>query len=251
MFEDFGFYEFMGTAKLRMPYRLFVPRESNSSAKCPLVLFFHGSGERGDDNEKQLLYGVERFAKSDSQSRYPCFVLAPQCPTHLGNQPIMWTGEREQMHLLKLAPEIAPPLRTALELVITIEEKFEVDVDRIYVTGISMGGFATWEALLRFPQKFAAAMPVCGGGDASYADRIKDVPVWAFHGANDPTVPVACSRLMIKTIEKAGGHPRYTEYPGVGHNSWDRAYAEPELLSWFFSQSRHRTGLPGGINRIA
>ena len=251
MFEDFGFYEFMGTAKLRMPYRLFVPRESNSSAKCPLVLFFHGSGERGDDNEKQLLYGVERFAKSDSQSRYPCFVLAPQCPTHLGNQPIMWTGEREQMHLLNLAPEIAPPLRTALELVITIEEKFEVDVDRIYVTGISMGGFATWEALLRFPQKFAAAMPVCGGGDASYADRIKDVPVWAFHGANDPTVPVACSRLMIKTIEKAGGHPRYTEYPGVGHNSWDRAYAEPELLSWFFSQSRHRTGLPGGINRIA
>jgi predicted peptidase len=251
MFEDFGFYEFIGTAKLLMPYRLLVPDELNSSAKYPLVLFFHGSGERGNDNEKQLLYGVERFAKPDSQSRNPCFVLAPQCPTHSGNQPIMWTGAREQMHLLKLAPEIAPPLRTALELVITLEEKFQVDIDRIYVTGISMGGFATWEALIRYPQKFAAAIPVCGGGDASHADRIRDIPVWAFHGANDSTVPVECSRLMIKMIEKAGGHPRYTEYPGVGHNSWDRAYAEPELLSWFFSQSRHRTGLPGGINRIA
>jgi predicted peptidase len=234
MFEDFGFHEFVGTAKLPMPYRLLAPGELNSSAKYPLVLFFHGSGQRGDDNEKQLVYGVERFARS--QSHYPCFVLAPQCPTHLGNQPIMWTGEREQMHLLKLAPEAAPPLRTALELLVTIEEKVQVDIDRIYVTGISMGGFATWEALIRYPQKFAAAIPVCGGGDASHADRIRNIPVWAFHGADDSTVPAKFSRLMIKAIEKAGGHPRYTEYPGVGHNSWERAYAEPELLSWFFSQ---------------
>jgi predicted peptidase len=239
MIENFGFYEFVGTAKLRMPYRLLVPSDFNSGSKYPLVLFFHGSGERGDDNEKQLLHGVERFATPESQSRYPCFVLVPQCPTHLDNRPVMWTGERERMHSLKLAPEVAVPLQTALELAIEIQEKFPVDMDRIYVTGISMGGFATWEALLRHPEKFAAAIPVCGGGDASHAARIRDIPVWAFHGANDPTVPVECSRLMIKMIEKAGGHPRYTEYPGVGHNSWDLAYAEPELLFWFFSQSRH------------
>jgi len=150
----------------------------------------------------------------------------------------MWTGERERMHLLKLAPEVAIPLRTALELLITIQEKFQVDVDRTYVTGISMGGFATWEALIRHPGKFAAAIPVCGGGDTSHANRIRDIPVWAFHGANDSTVPVECSRLMIEMIEKAGGHPRYTEYPAVGHNSWNKAYAEPELLSWLFSQER-------------
>ena len=238
MFEDFRSHEFVGTAKLRLPYRLLIPTDLNSSAKYPLVLFFHGSGERGDDNEKQLLYGVERFATPDSQFRYPCFVLAPQCPTHLGNQPIMWTGERERMHLLKLAPEVAIPLRTALELLLTIQEKFQVDVDRTYVTGISMGGFATWEALIRHPGKFAAAIPVCGGGDTSHANRIRDIPVWAFHGANDSTVPVECSRLMIEMIEKAGGHPRYTEYPAVGHNSWNKAYAEPELLSWLFSQER-------------
>jgi predicted peptidase len=243
MFENFGFYEFTGAAKLRMPYRLLIPSDANSSGKYPLVLFFHGSGERGDDNEKQLLNGVERFATPDSQSQYPCFVLAPQCPTHLDDQPIVWTGERERMHLLKLAPEVAIPLRTALELLNTIQEKFQVDMDRTYVTGISMGGFATWEALIRHPQKFAAAIPVCGGGDATYADRIRHIPVWAFHGANDSAVPVECSRLMIKMLEKAGGHPRYTEYPGVGHNSWDRAYAEPELLSWFFSQSRDTSSI--------
>jgi predicted peptidase len=238
MFEDLGSYEFTGTSKLRMPYRLLTPRDLNARARYPLVVFFHGSGERGDDNQKQLQHGVRRFTAPASQTKYPCFVLAPQCPAQLDNQPIMWTGERERMHSLKLAHEAAIPLRSALELTITIEEKFPVDMDRIYLTGISMGGFASWEALIRYPQKFAAAIPVCGGGDVNYADRIRDIPIWAFHGANDPTVPVQCSRSMIEMIEQAGGHPRYTEYPGVGHNSWDRAYAEPELLSWLFSQKR-------------
>jgi predicted peptidase len=238
MFEDLGSYEFIGASKLRMPYRLLIPRCLSESARYPLVLFFHGSGERGDDNQKQLQHGVRRFAAPASRTKYPCFVLVPQCPTHLDNQPIMWTGRREQMHSLKLAPEAAIPLRSALELVIEIEKKFPIDTDRIYVTGISIGGFASWEALIRCPQKFAAAIPVCGGGDVNCADRIRDIPVWAFHGANDTAVPVQCSRSMIEMIEQAGGHPRYTEYPGVGHNSWDRAYAEPELLSWLFSQKR-------------
>ena len=238
MFEDFGFYEFIGSAKLRMPYRLLTPKTLNSSASYPLVLFLHGSAERGDDNQKQLQHGVARFAAPASQTGYACFVLAPQCPTDLDNQPTMWTGERERMHLLKLGPKAAIPLRTALELMTTIQEKFPVDMDRVYVTGISMGGFATWETLIRYPEKFAAAIPVCGGGDVSHADRIKNIPIWAFHGANDSTVPVQCSRSMVEMIERAGGHPRYTEYPGVGHNSWDRAFAEPELLSWLFSQKR-------------
>jgi predicted peptidase len=221
-----------------MPYRLLAPRDLSSGARYPLVVFFHGSGERGADNEKQLINGVERFARPESRSQYPCFVLAPQCPTHLDNQPIMWTGSREEMHRLKLASEPAAPLQTALELIFVIQGKYPIDLDRIYVAGISMGGFAAWEALIRHPRHFAAAIPVCGGGDVTYADSIKHVPVWAFHGAEDPVVPVICSRSMIENLEKAGGAPRYTEYPGVGHNSWDRAYAEPELLSWLFSHKR-------------
>jgi predicted peptidase len=238
MFKDFGRYEFVGTSKLRMPYRLLAPRELSFDAKYPLVVLFHGSGERGNDNEKQLANGVRRFARPESRSQHPCFVLVPQCPTHLNNQPTMWTGSREEMHQLKLAPEPAAPLRTALELLFMIQEKNPVDLDRVYIAGISMGGFATWEALIRQPQNFAAAIPVCGGGDVSFADRIKDVPVWAFHGAEDPVVPVVCSRSMIESLTKAGGDPRYTEYPRVGHNSWDRAFDEPELLSWLFSQKR-------------
>jgi predicted peptidase len=238
MFEDFGFYEFTGSAKLRLPYRLSVPSDLSSGPKYPLVVLFHGSGERGEDNEKQLVNGVKRFATADAKTRYPCVVLVPQCPTHLDGQPTMWTGEREKMHLLKLVPEPAAPLQTALELLFMIQEKYPIDPDRVYITGISMGGFATWEALIRYPQNFAAAIPVCGGGDVSFADRIKHIPVWAFHGAEDPVVPVNCSRSMIENLEQVGGNPRYTEYPGVGHNSWDRAYAEAELLSWLFSHKR-------------
>jgi len=238
MFEDFGYYEFTGTAKLRMPYRLLTPKPLSPGAKYPLVLFFHGSGERGDDNQKQLQHAVGRFAAPDSRKEYPCFVVAPQCPTQWDNQQTMWTGERERMRLMKLDPETAAPLRTALELLIALQQKLPIDTDRIYVTGISMGGFATWEALIRDPQKFAAAIPVCGGGDVGHADRIKDISIWAFHGAEDPTVRVECSRSMIEMIKKAGGHPHYTEYRGVGHNSWDRAFAEPQLLSWLFTQQR-------------
>ena len=150
----------------------------------------------------------------------------------------LWTGEREKTHLLKLTPEPAAPLETALVLLFAIQEKYPIDPDRVYVTGISMGGFATWEAMIRHPENFAASIPVCGGGDVTFADRIKHIPVWAFHGAEDPVVPVICSQSMIEKLEQVGGHPRYTEYPGVGHNSWDRAYAEPELLSWLFSQKR-------------
>jgi predicted peptidase len=247
MFEDFGFYEFIGTSKLRMPYRLLTPRELSSGAKYPLVVLFHGSGERGDDNKKQLAHGAGRFAKPETRSGHPCFVLAPQCPTHLDNQPIMWTGIREEMHRLKLAPEPAAPLQTALELLFMVQGKYPVDLDRVYITGISMGGFATWEALIRHPQNFAAGIPVCGGGDVNFADRIRHIPVWAFHGAEDPVVPVICSRSMIEMLKQAGGTPRYTEYPGVGHNSWDRAYAEPELLSWLFSQE---AGSKGEIKRL-
>jgi predicted peptidase len=239
MFEDFGFYEFIGTSKLRMPYRLLTPSALSSGAKYPLVVLFHGSGERGDDNKKQLMNGVERFARPESRSQYPSFVLVPQCPTHLDNEPIMWIGSREEMHRLKLAPEPVAPLQTALELLFMIQGKYPVDLDRVYMTGISMGGFAAWEALIRHPQNFAAAIPVCGGGDVNFADRIKHIPVWAFHGAEDPVVPVVCSRSMVEMLKQAGGAPLYTEYPGVGHNSWDRAYAEPELLSWLFSQKRN------------
>src|SRR5262252_1035284 len=194
MFEEFASHEFAGTQNLRMPYRVLSPKGLAPNQTYPLVLFFHGSGERGNDNQKQLSHGVERFATAASRSSYPCFLVAPQCPTDLQGRQTMWTGERERMHERKLAPEPAAPLRAALELFTAILKKLPIDRDKVYLTGISMGGFATWEALIRQPHDFAAAIPICGGGDANHAERIKHIPIWAFHGANDSTVPVRCSR---------------------------------------------------------
>jgi poly(3-hydroxybutyrate) depolymerase len=130
------------------------------------------------------------------------------------------------------------PMRLTLEALAGLRKEFNLDERRLYVTGLSMGGYGTWDVIWREPRLFAAAVPVCGGGDESKASVIKDIPIWCFHGGADPTVPVARSRNMIKAIEAAGGRPKYTEYRGVGHNSWDRAYSEPELPGWLFGQKR-------------
>jgi predicted peptidase len=241
-FKDFGFYKLTGAAKLRMPYRLLAPRNVTSGARYPLVLFLHGLGEQGHDNKRHLANGVERFATPDAQAQHPCFVLVPQCPSRVRDKPTMWNGDREKMHSVKDTADIAIPLQTALEILSIVQEKNPVDRDRIYITGVSMGGFATWETISRHPRTFAAAIPVCGGGDINYAERIKDIPIWAFHSGNDPIIEVGYSKSMIEAVEKAGGYPRYTEYPGIGHNCWDQVYAEPDLLSWLFSKSRAQIG---------
>jgi poly(3-hydroxybutyrate) depolymerase len=127
-------------------------------------------------------------------------------------------------------------MRLTLEMLEGLKKEFSLDDKRLYVTGLSMGGYGTWDVIARYPKLFAAAVPVCGGGDEGTAPVIKDVPIWCFHGGADTTVPTARSRNMIAAIKAAGGNPKYTEYPGVGHNSWDKAYSEPDLVKWLFEQ---------------
>jgi poly(3-hydroxybutyrate) depolymerase len=134
--------------------------------------------------------------------------------------------------------EPSTPLRLTLEVLGQLRKEFSLDERRLYITGLSMGGYGTWDAIERHPALFAAAVPVCGGGDEALAARIKDIPIWCFHGGADNVVPVGRSRNMIEAIKAAGGKPKYTEYPGVGHNSWDKAYSEPELAGWLFAQRR-------------
>ena len=124
-----------------------------------------------------------------------------------------------------------------MQMIAKMQKELPIDPKRLYVMGLSMGGYGTWDALQRYPEKFAAAVPICGGGDETAADRIK-APVWAFHGDADGAVPVQRSRNMIEAIRKAGGKPKYTEYPGVGHNSWSAAFKDPELLKWLFSHHK-------------
>jgi predicted peptidase len=216
-----------------LPYRLLTPEKIEPGKTYPLVLFLHGAGERGDDNAAQLMHGAGEFAKSANRQTYPCFVVAPQCPAKKGWVEVDWG---RSAHTMKEKP--SEPLRLALELVDKLAAELPVDKGRIYVTGLSMGGYGTWEAAARRPDFFAAALPICGGGDLAQAAKLKNLPLWAFHGDKDPGVPVGRTTAMIEAIRKAGGAPKMTIYSGVGHDCWTRTYADPAVLAWLFEQKK-------------
>ena len=220
-----------GGATLR--YRLFAPVAPAGEAKLPLVLFLHGAGERGDDNAAQLKHGAAEFLRR--QSEHPCLVLVPQCPAGRKWVEVDW-GQGGGAGTFPAEP--SEPLKLALEVVDDLVAAGRADPDRLYVTGLSMGGYGTWYAAAMPGSRFAAAAPVCGGGDPQWAARYVSLPVWAFHGDDDRAVPVGRSREMIAAIRAAGGEPKYTEYPGVGHDSWTRTYADDAFHAWLFAQRR-------------
>jgi predicted peptidase len=219
----------------RLPYRLLRPKVDNAGRKYPLVVFFHGGGERGNDNRKQLVHGMTDFASDDVMARHPSYVIAPQCPEGVQWVDTPWTADRHTM-----PDQPTEPLRLSLQLVDALLNEFPIDERRLYVTGLSMGGFGVWDAVQRMPDRFAAAVPICGGGDTSLAGRIKHVPVWAFHGDGDTVVKPMRSRDMVAALREAGGQPRYTEYAKTGHNSWTVTYANREVVEWLFAQAKSR-----------
>jgi len=216
-----------------LPYRLFKPKDYDANKKYPLVIFFHGAGERGDDNQRQVGNGVEIFARAENQAKNPCFIFAPQCPAGKQWVDVPWADDGEVQ-----PAEPSEPMKLAIEAIDAIQKEFSIDADRLYVTGLSMGGFGTWDLITRFPDRFAAAVPICGGGDEKQAAKIAKLPIWAFHGAIDNVVKPIRSRNMIQALREAGGQPGHTEYPSVGHFSWGLAYNEPELMPWLFAQHR-------------
>lgn len=217
----------------KLPYRLLRPKNYDPHKKYPLVLFFHGAGECGNDNKKQLIHGMNEFAADEIMETYPCFVVAPQCPEGKQWVDTPWSADS---HVMPKEPTVS--LRQSLELVAALSKEFSIDKDRLYVTGLSMGGFGAWDAIQRQPDLFAATAIVCGGGDPAYAEKIKGVAVWAFHGAEDTAVKPKRSRDMVAALKKAGGSPKYTEYEKVGHNSWERAYGDTKMYEWLFSQKK-------------
>jgi predicted peptidase len=216
-----------------LKYRLLTPQDYDAKTKYPLVLFLHGAGERGDDNTKQLIHGVAEFIKAENRKKYPCFLVAPQCPEGKKWVEVDWGADRHEM-----PKEPSEPLRLALELLDALQKDYSIDKKRIYVTGLSMGGFGTWDAICRKPDTFAAAVPICGGGDEKQAEKIAKLPIWVFHGGKDGTVKPARSRNMIEALMKAGGMPKYSEYKDVGHDSWVPAYKDAEMFAWLFAQQR-------------
>ncbi|GAA5221535.1 carboxylesterase family protein [Membranihabitans marinus] len=208
-------------------YRILYPKKMVDGQKYPLVLFLHGMGERGSDNSSQLIHGGRLFL--DSLEQYPSVVVFPQCPIT-----DTWTNFRSS----EGGPTITPSMELILTLIDELLAESYIDPNRFYVSGLSMGGYATWELLWRIPEKIAVALPICGGGIVDKTIHMTDVPIWAFHGAEDNVVPTRRSIQMVKGVQQNGGKAKITIYPEVGHNSWTNAFNEPEYLKWMFDQRK-------------
>jgi predicted peptidase len=228
----------------RMPYRLFTPARLQPGRRYPLVVFLHGAGGSGTDNVKQLqdanVFGALVWTLPENQARHPAFVVAPQSDVNWPCTLYDPQNPPKTLADIKFCPPEALGIgaRLAFEIIDTLVRAQPIDLDRIYVTGHSMGGAGAWHMIAHRPRFFAAAVPVCGHPLPVTAATVKDVPIWNFHGEADAVEPVSSSRDMIDALRKAGGKPRHTEYAGVGHNVFRWAYTEPALVEWVFAQKR-------------
>jgi predicted peptidase len=201
------------TITVKLNYLLYLPKgyDASGEKQWPLILFLHGAGESGDDLSRVKRHGPPKIVGSKD---LPFIIVSPQSSGRGWN---------------------ADTLNALLD---DVTAKNRVDKDRIYLTGLSMGGFGTWTLAAAHPERFAAIAPICGGGDTRQAGRLKDLPIWVFHGAKDPTVPIARSEEMVKAIKEAGGDPKFTVYPEARHDSWSETYDNPELYEWFLAHKR-------------
>ena len=200
-------------------YVVFVPHDYKPDKAWPVILFLHGAGERGDDGELQAKVGLAPAIRK-REKEFPFIAVFPQCAKNG-----FWRAE-------------SPDGQRAMAILAEVEKEFKTDHNRVYLTGLSLGGMGTWSIGMKYPDRFAALVPVCGSGDTSRAAKLAKLPIWCFHGDDDKAVNVEGSRSMIAAIKEAGGNPKYTEYPGVGHNSWDAAYGTAELYTWLLEQKR-------------
>lgn len=223
-------------ADYSMPYRLFVPNDYNPDKAYPLVLFLHGAGERGTDNNAQLTAnkGATLWAENQNQAAYPCFVVAPQCPAEKQWVNTNWSYGSYSTDEIPISTE----LKMVKDIIDTIGIKYNIDPEKLFVTGLSMGGYGTWDIIMRFPGMFRAAVPICGAGDPSKASLLKNLTLRVFHSSDDGVVPVSGSRDMVNAINAIGPSSRtefYTEYTDQGHFSWVNAYNTEDLVNWLFT----------------
>ncbi|MEO6916293.1 MAG: prolyl oligopeptidase family serine peptidase [Chitinophagaceae bacterium] len=224
-------------------YRIMYPENYSAQKKYPVLLFLHGSGERGSDNEAQLKHGGSLFLNDTSRREFPAIVIFPQCPndsawSRISSRPdsTSLSGRRIDLRFQSTPTTPAKLAKLLLDSLITSNL---ADPKKMYVGGLSLGGFGTFDMIERYPDFFAAAVPICGGGDTTTADRFaRKTSVWIFHGDADKSVDVKNSREYFAALKKRNADVKYTEYPGVGHNSWDNAFQDKTLLPWLISKSR-------------
>lgn len=224
-----------------LPYRILYPENFEKAKNYPVVLMLHGSGERGNDNELQLTHGAALFVDSAVRKKFPAVVIFPQCPaedfwSNVNRETIV--NDRRQ-YVFRDGGEPTPAMKMLIAFIDDLIKKPYIDQKRLYVGGLSMGGMGTFELLSRRPHLFAAAFPICGGGHPNTVKPYaKEVSLWVFHGEQDDVVPVRHSEVMVNALKKAGADVRFTVYPEVKHESWEKAFAEPDLLPWLFSNKR-------------
>jgi len=212
----------------------------DAAKKYPLILLLHGAGERGNDNESQLVHGAGLFLQDSIRQYYPAIVVFPQCPakSFWANPSFKQDSAGKWNILFQAAGEPTIAMDLVQQLLKKIIKEYPVNKKQLYVGGLSMGGMGTFEIVRRNPTLFAAAFPICGGADPSTASKLTKVKWWVFHGDADAVVPFAFSQTMVDALQKAGADVKFSLYPGVNHNSWDNAFAEPTLLSWLFAQHK-------------
>ena len=226
---------YRGEDGFELPYRMYIPPNYDCGATYPLLLILHGAGERGRDNEEQISCNFNPVWENPRSPARRSIIIVPQCDT---DKQWVYTPFDHVNYSADEIPE-SRELEAVMEIIKSVDREYNVDRSRIYVTGISMGGYGTWDMLMRHSSVFAAGMPVCGGGDPSRAKTLADIPIRTFHGALDDSVPPEGTREMYRAIKLCGkGKIYYREYPDMGHNVWDAVYSDPENLRWMFSKRK-------------
>ena len=227
------------SGKDSLPYRMLLPENYDSKKKYPLILFLHGAGERGNDNEKQLVHGAKMFLNDSVRKQFPAIVIFPQCSANSfwSNVDIKMDGGK-RIFAFKEDGEPTIAMKLAEELLKSIINHHPVNKKQVYVMGLSMGGMGTFEIVRRNPKIFAAAIPICGGGNPATAPSLKKTKWWVFHGAKDDVVLPENSEIMVNALKDVKADVKYTLYPNANHNSWDPAFAEQGLLAWLFAQKK-------------
>ncbi len=227
--------EVFHTSKGDLPYRIYIPKEIKEGQSLAFVFFLHGAGERGNDNKTQLLHGVKYFMEDNIRNDYYFILIAPQCPESARWVEVDWSKPSH-----KMPARISVPLKQSFQLIDSLILVHNVDTNRIYITGLSMGGFGVWDALERKPKFFAAAMPICGGGDESKAGLLIDIPIKAFHGNLDHLVIPERTTNMVNAIRLNGGIAEATIFNNYGHLCWNKVYSDSINIKWLFSNKRNK-----------
>jgi len=220
-------------------YRLLKPESPKSGKKYPLVVFLHGAGERGSDNEAQLVHGSGMFLNPANREKYPAYVIFPQCPKDAFGAYPAWLKSYQPADV-PTNPSETPEIAAVKELIDKYIASGNVDTKRVYVMGISMGGMGTYDITIRYPELFAAAIPICGTVAPSRLVSAKNVKFRIFHGDADPTVTVEGSRAAYRALKSYGADVEYIEIPGCGHNSWNPAFCRDDFLEWLFKQKKRK-----------